>query len=252
MTDAGEGAIPKAQPEQYAFVMMREGEPPHSVTLNPKAGAIRVAFGTPERHAAIWKISASRSGEVYVMERSTGKFLKISLHKRRVHVVYRISTYLPDQQCSLAALLRMQSGGDVAEVRHDDPFIDCMWRLARDAWHSYLMPQDESWPAFFGSMGALTFTHPSGKHAWKQILLDDSLGKLFPEYRSIQEDAFPAVRLRTRYVVPAAAIEQLIARVMESGGRGGYCGDGAAAPGGKGVRAAAATWSWLVVSSTSG
>ncbi|GLY53587.1 helix-turn-helix domain-containing protein [Lentzea sp. NBRC 102530] len=37
-------------------------------------------------------------------------------------------------------------------------------------------------------------------------------------YRSIQEDAFPAVRLRTRYVVPAAAIDQLIARVVESGG----------------------------------
>lgn len=37
-------------------------------------------------------------------------------------------------------------------------------------------------------------------------------------YRSIREDAFPAVRLRTRYVVPAAAIEQMIARVMESGG----------------------------------
>lgn len=37
-------------------------------------------------------------------------------------------------------------------------------------------------------------------------------------YRSIREDAFPAVRLRTRYVVPAAAIDQLIASVMESGG----------------------------------
>jgi excisionase family DNA binding protein len=37
-------------------------------------------------------------------------------------------------------------------------------------------------------------------------------------YRSIREDAFPAVRLRTRYVVPAAAIEQMITRVMESGG----------------------------------
>ena len=28
-------------------------------------------------------------------------------------------------------------------------------------------------------------------------------------YRAIREDAFPAVRLRTRYVVPAAAVEQL-------------------------------------------
>lgn len=37
-------------------------------------------------------------------------------------------------------------------------------------------------------------------------------------YRAIREDAFPAVRLRTRYVVPTAAIEQMIAHVMDSGG----------------------------------
>lgn len=37
-------------------------------------------------------------------------------------------------------------------------------------------------------------------------------------YRSIREDAFPAVRLRTRYVVPTAAIEQMVSRVMQSGG----------------------------------
>jgi hypothetical protein len=81
MTRANEGPTPEAQRERYTFVLMREGQAPQSVGLNPKAGAIRLAFGTPERHAAIWKISASRSGEVYVMERTTGKFLKISLHK---------------------------------------------------------------------------------------------------------------------------------------------------------------------------
>lgn len=37
-------------------------------------------------------------------------------------------------------------------------------------------------------------------------------------YRAIREDAFPAVRLRTRYVIPAAALEALIAEVAESGG----------------------------------
>jgi excisionase family DNA binding protein len=37
-------------------------------------------------------------------------------------------------------------------------------------------------------------------------------------YRAIREDAFPAVRVRTRYVVPAAAIERLLAEVAESGG----------------------------------
>ena len=37
-------------------------------------------------------------------------------------------------------------------------------------------------------------------------------------YRAIRDDAFPAVRIRTRYVVPAAALDQLIANAAESGG----------------------------------
>ena len=36
-------------------------------------------------------------------------------------------------------------------------------------------------------------------------------------YRAIRDDAFPAVRLRTRYVVPAVALEKLVAEVAESG-----------------------------------
>jgi excisionase family DNA binding protein len=37
-------------------------------------------------------------------------------------------------------------------------------------------------------------------------------------YRAIREDAFPAVRIRTRFVVPAAAVEQLAKEAIESGG----------------------------------
>jgi excisionase family DNA binding protein len=37
-------------------------------------------------------------------------------------------------------------------------------------------------------------------------------------YRAIRDDAFPAVRVRTRYVVPAAALDKLIAQAAESGG----------------------------------
>jgi excisionase family DNA binding protein len=36
-------------------------------------------------------------------------------------------------------------------------------------------------------------------------------------YRAIREDAFPAVRLRTRYVVPAKAIDQLASQAIETG-----------------------------------
>jgi excisionase family DNA binding protein len=37
-------------------------------------------------------------------------------------------------------------------------------------------------------------------------------------YRAIREDAFPAIRVRSRYVVPAAAVEQLATRAAETGG----------------------------------
>ncbi len=37
-------------------------------------------------------------------------------------------------------------------------------------------------------------------------------------YRAIREDAFPAIRVRSRYVVPAAAVEQLATWATETGG----------------------------------
>lgn len=37
-------------------------------------------------------------------------------------------------------------------------------------------------------------------------------------YRAIREDAFPAVRVRTRYVVPAAAVDKLATEAAALGG----------------------------------
>ena len=37
-------------------------------------------------------------------------------------------------------------------------------------------------------------------------------------YRAIREDGFPAVRVRSRYVIPAVAVERLAAAAIESGG----------------------------------
>lgn len=37
-------------------------------------------------------------------------------------------------------------------------------------------------------------------------------------YRAIREDAFPAIRVRSRYVIPAAAVEQLATRAAQTGG----------------------------------
>ena len=37
-------------------------------------------------------------------------------------------------------------------------------------------------------------------------------------YRAIRDNAFPAVRLRGRYVIPVRAVEELADRAVESGG----------------------------------
>ena len=37
-------------------------------------------------------------------------------------------------------------------------------------------------------------------------------------YRAIKDDGFPAVRVRSRYVIPAVAVERLAADAVESGG----------------------------------
>jgi excisionase family DNA binding protein len=37
-------------------------------------------------------------------------------------------------------------------------------------------------------------------------------------YRAIREDGFPAVRVRSRYVIPAVAVDRLVADAVESGG----------------------------------
>ena len=37
-------------------------------------------------------------------------------------------------------------------------------------------------------------------------------------YRAIRDDAFPAVRIRTRYVIPASAVDRMAAQAAESGG----------------------------------
>ena len=37
-------------------------------------------------------------------------------------------------------------------------------------------------------------------------------------YRAIKDDGFPAVRVRSRYVVPAVAVARLAADAVESGG----------------------------------
>jgi excisionase family DNA binding protein len=36
-------------------------------------------------------------------------------------------------------------------------------------------------------------------------------------YRAIREDAFPAVRVRSRYVIPASAVEEMAAQAVSTG-----------------------------------
>lgn len=56
----------------------------HRVPLGKPGGHASLAWGEPTMRSAIWKVVARPGGDVYVMERSTGSYMKASLHKSGV------------------------------------------------------------------------------------------------------------------------------------------------------------------------
>jgi hypothetical protein len=64
------------------IVFQRGNEAPEAFPLGKPGGNISIAWGEPTRRAAIWKVVANPNGDVYVMERKTGRYLKASLHKK--------------------------------------------------------------------------------------------------------------------------------------------------------------------------
>jgi hypothetical protein len=66
------------------IVFQHGDETPQGFPLGKPGGNISIAWGEPTRRAAIWKVVASPNGNVYVMERKTGSYLKASLHQSKV------------------------------------------------------------------------------------------------------------------------------------------------------------------------
>jgi hypothetical protein len=62
------------------IAFQRGDEQPQAFPLGKPGGSISIAWGEPTRRAAIWKVVARPNGDVYVMERKTGGYLKASLH----------------------------------------------------------------------------------------------------------------------------------------------------------------------------
>jgi hypothetical protein len=66
------------------LVLQQGDEEPQAFPLGKPGGDISIAWGEPTQRAAIWKVVASPNGNVYVMERKTGSYLKASLHQSKV------------------------------------------------------------------------------------------------------------------------------------------------------------------------
>jgi hypothetical protein len=66
------------------IVFQRGNEAPEVFPLGKPGGSVSIAWGEPTRRAAIWKVVASPNGDVYVMERKTGSYLKASLHQSKI------------------------------------------------------------------------------------------------------------------------------------------------------------------------
>jgi hypothetical protein len=65
------------------FVFQQGDEEPQALPLGKPGRDIGIAWGEPTRRATIWGVIVNPKGDVYVMERKTGSYLKASLHQSK-------------------------------------------------------------------------------------------------------------------------------------------------------------------------
>ncbi|WP_146075373.1 HEPN domain-containing protein [Streptomyces sp. Ru71] len=95
-----------------------------------------------------------------------------------LHVSQRVG-YSSQLGASLANLWRTHCGGDLAQSRSDDAVENALLALAVEAYPQFLLP-----PAPRPNVHApspLFYGHPQSQEIAKQILLDPTLSRLFPE-----------------------------------------------------------------------
>jgi hypothetical protein len=64
-----------------ALTSSQDGQRPKVFPLDRRGGHLRFAFGHRGMRSSLWKVQTTRSGEVYVMERTSARDMKISLHR---------------------------------------------------------------------------------------------------------------------------------------------------------------------------
>lgn len=101
---------------------------------------------------------------------------------RRRMALAGLARYIPEQNGSVANLLRQGLGGQVPEIpRTDDAVLDHILQVARDTWSEYLLPHPKEVPAtFWMSTPAGIYQHPTLPELATKMLHDPGLSSFFP------------------------------------------------------------------------
>ncbi len=96
---------------------------------------------------------------------------------RQINLSHAMSHYFPDRSTTLGWVLRLQSGGSMSAVEHDDELTRALLTAARDTWPAFLLPTPKDWHSGFR---ASTFSYPAARTAMRLLLEDEAIRQLFP------------------------------------------------------------------------
>ena len=107
---------------------------------------MRLGFGAPGCRAALWKVRADSKGEVYVIGRATGQYLKVSLHasgdwryqwlgqaqealraQGESRIIDQWVRPAPQGGVLTEGFYILTTGADIAEIPDDDPPAKTVW-----------------------------------------------------------------------------------------------------------------------------
>lgn len=93
-----------------------------------------------------------------------------------------LGQWIEDARTSLPNVLRVYCGGGLPPCpQTDEPILEALQELARDAWPTLLLPPPKQGvPTFWSSMPLVTLSHPAAISAARAFLADDALRRLFP------------------------------------------------------------------------
>ena len=112
-----------------------------------------------------------------------GELVSNSSEYWRSSVLNSLTTWDESSKMSIANQIRVSGGNrlPILPKKSDDEILDNLIKLALDVWPAYLIPRPQGATSLIEFSPHGVFSHPAAQQLYKQILLDESLQKLFPQ-----------------------------------------------------------------------